>query len=211
MSSKFVVGILLPAILVIALAIFLKQNFKPVSSTATPPAASAPAAAAPAQASKASSDDVPLPPASTVAAPTPPPVSRPMTADDIQAEKDRLISLQMNNDPQSLSNILADLDSPVKDIRMAAIDATVQFDDTNAVPILKSKADNAQDLDEKEALLKAADFLALPDVTFSPDSSGVTPAQAQAEQQRQDAADAQRQAQMQQQQQQNQNPPPSSQ
>lgn len=118
-----------------------------------------------------------------------------MTPDDIQAEKDRLTSLQMNSDPESLSNILADLDSPVKEIRLAAIQATVQFDDTNAVPILRAKADSAQDVDEKEALLQAADFLALPDVTFSSGNSTVTPAEAQAVQQQQDAVDAQRQAQ----------------
>ena len=130
-----------------------------------------------------------------------------MTPDDIQAEKDRLTDWQMNNDPQSLSNILADLDSPEKEIRMAAIDAAVQFDDTNAVPILRAKATNDDDLDEKVALVKAADFLALPDVTFTPGGQPLSPQQVQDAQQRHAQYEAQKQQQAQQQQDQNQNPP----
>ena len=72
----------------------------------------------------------------------------------------------MNDDAASLANILSDLNSPEKEIRMAAIDAAVQFDSTNAIPVLQATAANDQDPEEKEALLKAADFIALPEVTF---------------------------------------------
>lgn len=167
----------MPAVLAIVAAIFFKQHFRPVppsSASASAPGFSAPAAvAASAPGSKPASDEVPLPPPSAfpAAAGPAPAAPRPMTHDDIEAEKDRLTSLQMNNDAESLSNILADLNSPEKEIRLAAIDATVQFNDTNAVPILRARADNTQDPEEKEALLKAADFLALPDVTFSPANS----------------------------------------
>jgi len=188
MSPKFLFGVLVPAILIIVLVIFLKQHVKTVSPA--PVASTAPAPA------PAPTPEVPPLPAE---APTPPPtpvVAKAMTPDDIQAEKDRLTDWQMNNDPQSLSNILADLDSPEKEVRLAAIDATVQFDDTNAVPILRAKATNDDDLDEKVALVKAADFLALPDVTFT---TGGQPSQ--------QAQEAQKQERTQQQPDQNQNPP----
>jgi len=84
----------------------------------------------------------------------------------IDTEKDTLAALQMNDDAQSLSSILADLNSADKEIRMAAIQAAVQFGSTNAIPALRTAAANDQDLDEKIALLKAADFLALPEATF---------------------------------------------
>ncbi len=158
-SPKFLFGVLVPAILIIVLVVFLKQHVKTVSPA---PVASAPAPA-PAQA-----PEVPPLPAMAPAPAPAPVVAKAMTEDEIQTEKDHLQDWQMNNDPQSLSNILADLDSPEKEIRMAAIDASVQFDDTNAIPILRAKATNDDDLDEKVALVKAADFLALPDVTFTP-------------------------------------------
>jgi hypothetical protein len=104
--------------------------------------------------------------------PAPVPVAaQPVTPEEreaaIESEKDRLAALEMNDDASSLSNILADLNSPEKEIRMAAIDAAVQFHSTNAIPVLQSAAANDQDMEEKIALLKAADFLALPEVTFS--------------------------------------------
>ena len=84
----------------------------------------------------------------------------------IKAEEDRLSTLEWNNDPASLSNILADLNSPEKEIRMAAISAAVQFNSTDAIPVLRATAANDADADEKTALLKAADYLSLPEITF---------------------------------------------
>lgn len=187
-SPKFLFGVLVPAILIIVLVVFLKQHVK----TASPaPMASAAPVPSPAPATEIP----PLPAVAPASAPVPV-VAKAMTEDEIQTEKDHLQDWQMNNDPQSLSNILADLDSPEKEIRMAAIDASVQFDDTNAIPILRAKATNDDDLDEKVALVKAADFLALPDVTFTPGGQPSSPQQSQEGQQR-----------TQQQQDQNQNPP----
>lgn len=207
MSPKFAFGILLPAVLIVVLAIFLKQHVKTVSPAPVTSAAPAPAP----------SSEVSALPATPPPAPAPAPVvARAMTPEEIQAEKDHLQGWEMNNDPQSLSNILADLKSPEKDVRMAAIDATVQFDDTNAVPILRNTATNTEDLDEKVALLKAADFLALPDVTIAPidpsaPSTLLTPEQQQAAQQRHDDYEAHKQARLQQMQQNNGRPGPSSQ
>lgn len=116
-------------------------------------------------------------------APAPAPaVARAMTSEDVQAEEDRLSAWQMNNDPQSLSNILADLNSPDKDVRMAAIEATKQFGDTNAIPVLKAAVKNTDDSEEQMALIGAANFLSIPqgDLTTSGNATQPTPEQDQA-------------------------------
>jgi CheY-like chemotaxis protein len=105
----------------------------------------------------------------------------------------------MNDDPQSLSNILADLTSPEKEIRMAAIEAAKQFESTNAIPVLKAAAANAEDNQEAIALLQAADWLALPTFDFNHPGTGpqLTPAQIQARDKNKAKAQARRQAQLQ--------------
>ena len=103
----------------------------------------------------------------------------------IDAETDHLQQWSMNDDPASLSNILADLTSPEKEVRQAAIEAAEQFGSTNAIPILKNLAANDGDPAEKAALLEAAHFISLPSI-FDVDNS-TTPAE----------RDARRQAQMQ--------------
>jgi len=157
-------------LLVMALAVggmtFLERHSEkplPATTVATPPTA--------VQSPQAVATSWP-PPVSLPPVPAPVAVAaQPVTPEEreaaIESEKDRLAALEMNDDPASLSNILVDLNSPEKEIRMAAIEATVQFRSTNAIPVLQSAAANDQDLEEKEALLKAADFLASPEVTFS--------------------------------------------
>jgi len=98
-----------------------------------------------------------------------------------------------NNDPQSLSNILADLSSPQKDVREAAIEAAKQFGSTNAIPALKAAAMSATDTDEQIEMLQAANFLSLPSIS----SIQLTPDQIAAGQQRVAKMQAQRQARMQ--------------
>jgi HEAT repeat protein len=80
----------------------------------------------------------------------------------------------MNDDPASLSNILADLTNPEKEIRDAAIEAAKQFGSTNAIPTLKAVAANTTDTEEQIALLEAANFLSLPPVDFSQPTSPKT-------------------------------------
>jgi type IV secretory pathway VirB10-like protein len=82
----------------------------------------------------------------------------------IDAETDHLQQWSMNDDPESLSNILADLTNSEKDVRKAAIEAAEQFGSTNAIPILKNLAANDGDPEEKAALLEAAHFLSLPSI-----------------------------------------------
>lgn len=177
MRLKFVVVILLAGILSIGAIVFLKQHLSaPVAVIAPAPAAPAAPAAAPA----------------SVPAPAPVIVRKAPTQEEqeaaIEAERNRLAAWSMNDDPQSLSNILSDLTFPEKEIRLAAIEAAKQFESTNAIPVLKAAAANAEDNQEAIAMLEAADWLALPSVDFSNmRSSGtgqqLTPEQIQAREQ----------------------------
>jgi hypothetical protein len=203
MSSKFVFGVLLPAILIMGLVIVFKEH------VVRTPRRNVPAVAAPAPAPKLAINDNPrsLPLPAVPALVPAPAVARTMTPDEIQVEKSRLVSWEMNNDPQSLSNIMADLSSPIKEIRMAAIQAAVQFDSPKAIPGLKAAAASDPNPDEQTALLDAADFLSTPPMTFGSNSKGptMTPAQLQAEQQEEAQDKAARQALIQQRQGQSQN------
>ena len=99
----------------------------------------------------------------------------------IAAETDRLQHWAMNDDPASLSSILADLTNPEKEIRSAAIEAAEQYGSTNAIPILNNLAAKDGDAEEKAALLEAANFLSLPSI-FEVGKS-ITPAEREARRQ----------------------------
>jgi hypothetical protein len=90
----------------------------------------------------------------------------------------------MNDDSASLSDILQALTSPEQEIRQAAIEATKQFGSTNAIPALKTAAENAKDLKEKIAVLEAVEFLSLPPATFEAGQVSLTPEPQQGEEQR---------------------------
>lgn len=159
MRPKFVFALLLLALLVLGAAFFLKQY---LGNTASPPN---PEIVAPAPVvSNVVAVAVPPPaPAPVAAAPAATNVLTPEQREAaIDAETDRLQDWSMNDDPVSLSNILADLTSPEKEIREAAIEAAKQFDSTNAIPTLKAVAANTTDTEEQIALLEAANFLSLP-------------------------------------------------
>jgi hypothetical protein len=163
MRLKFALPILLVVALAVGAILFLKQY----SSVPTvPDAEPGPAASA-----------APTPEPEPTPAPAPMVVKKTLTPEErqvaIDAETDRLSAWSMNNDPQSLSNILGDLASPEKEIRMAAVEAAKQFESTNAIPALKAAAANAEDTEEAIAMLEAADWLALPSVDFRP--SGTKP------------------------------------
>jgi len=112
----------------------------------------------------------------------------------IDAETDRLQQWSLNNDRASLSNILADLTNSEKEVREAAIEAAKQLGSTNAIPTLKAVAANTDDTQEKIALLEAADFLALPSISFDRPATKRTQQQIQADEQRSAQRAARRQA-----------------
>jgi len=105
-----------------------------------------------------------------VPVPATPVVTSALTPDQrqsaIDTEVERLHQLSMNDDPASLSSILADLTNPEKEIRDTAIEATKEFGSSNAIPALKATAMNTADTEEQIALLEAANFLAQPGISF---------------------------------------------
>lgn len=187
MRPKIVLAILLPAIAIIGAIIFVK----PHPPTPVPVVKSAPAVKpAPAPVTAWTPPPAPPPPAQFKETPTP---EERQAA--IDSEIDRLDDWAMNDDPQSLSNILNDLNSPEKEIRLAAVEAAKQFESTNAIPALRAAAAHAEDSQEAIAMLEAADWLALPTADFQPPASRpqLTPKQQQAVEQDRASAKARRQ------------------
>ena len=185
MRPKFFFALLLLALLVLGAAFLLKQH---LGNAATPPPVNESATPAPVVSVAPPPAPVPAAPASTI---TLTPEQRQAAID---AETDRLQEWSMDNDPASLSNILADLTNSEKETRDAAIEAAKQFGSTNAIPTLKAVAANTTDPEEKAALLEAANFLSLPSMDFSGPATPKTPEQIQADAQRKAEREARRQA-----------------
>lgn len=181
---------LLATALVLGVALYLKKN---LGNMPAPPA-SPEVAPVPAAVSDRVTSVAP-PPAPIPAAPV---VTKVLKAeqrqDAIDAETDRLYQWSMDDDSTSLSNILADLTNPEKEIREAAIESAKQFGSTNAIPALKAAVEITDDLQEKVAYLEAADFLTLPELDFGSPGQATpkTPEQIQADGQRRAANEARR-------------------
>jgi hypothetical protein len=103
----------------------------------------------------------------------------------IEAETDRLQQWSANDDPASLSHILADLTHSEKEIRQAAIEAAKQYGSRDAIPVLKDAAANTSDTKEQMDLLAAAEFLSLPPIADEAVQQPKTPEQIQAAEQKQ--------------------------
>lgn len=174
MRPKIVLLVLLAGITGITGIVLLKHPASPSAPAAiqeVPPAApaiktevvSAPVAPAPAPA-------VPDPGSVTLVTTSPAPVVAAMDTNAlheaaVQAAIDKLQELQANDDPASLKAILTELVNPDKPVRMAAIEATIQFGDRSAIPLLKEQAAATADSEEKKALLDAVEFMSLPTMT----------------------------------------------
>ena len=175
MRPKFVLALLLVVLLVLGAAFLLKQHLGNVST----PAPATLESATPALVASVAPPPVPVPVAAApvVATNALTPEQHQATID---AETDRLQQWSMNDDPDSLSNILAALTNPEKEIRDAAIEAAKQFGSTNAIPALKAVAANTTDPEEQIALLEAANFLSLPSISDNSVQLPRTPEQIQA-------------------------------
>jgi hypothetical protein len=91
-----------------------------------------------------------------------------LSAEERSAEIDRLQDWSMNDDAESLNHIVADLTSPEKEIREAAIEATKQFGSTNAIAALKAAAGSVENIEDKIACLEVGNFLSLPSMEITP-------------------------------------------
>ena len=187
MRPRFVLTLSLLALLVLGGTLVLKKS---LGSKSTPPTDEPiTVTAAPAidsnEMAQAAPPPEPVPATAQIAAAPTNTLTPEQREAAIDAEIDRLQQLSANDDAASLSNILADLTDPEKEVREAAIEATKQFGSTNAIPALKAAANNTDDLQEKNDLLEAADFLALPSISeLSSQFPPLTPDQIRANQQR---------------------------
>jgi HEAT repeat protein len=184
MRPKVVIALLLPILLFLGMVLLFKQH----AANASKPAEVAPA---PTITSVAPAPALAPAPAPVVVKKTVTPEEREAA---VNAEKDRLLEWERNDDPESLSKILGDLTHPEKEIRLAAIEATKQFGSKDAIPTLKELVKNTDDTEEQAALLEAADFLSLTPMSDSSVQLPRTPEQIQAEQQKIAQAEAQKQA-----------------
>jgi hypothetical protein len=165
MRPKFVVVLLLLALLALGAGLLLKQHLGGGSSA---PAKSV-AVASPVPGTGVAAEATPPPelaPAPLPVAPAPI-LTAEQRQEAIDAEVDRLYELSMKEDMASLSNILSDLTNTNNEIREAAIESAKQFGSTNAIPALKAAAETTDDLQEKIDYLEAADFLSVPPADFT--------------------------------------------
>ena len=69
------------------------------------------------------------------------------------------------SDPASFQMIVANLSSSHRDVRRAALDATIQFGSRDAIPLLSELAAKTEDAREKVEILDAAELLELPSLS----------------------------------------------
>ena len=89
------------------------------------------------------------------------------TTEQTKAQKiEQLNDLATNDDNESLSTILQELDNPDKDIRSTALEAAIQFGETtNTIARLKDLLSRTSDPAEQKELLEAIEFIALPSIS----------------------------------------------
>jgi hypothetical protein len=84
------------------------------------------------------------------------------SSDDIHMHVVELMVLGLNNDQESLKIICSELTNSIKEIRLTAADALVQFGDASVVPYLREQATRTKDLEEQARFNSAAEQLSLP-------------------------------------------------
>jgi HEAT repeat protein len=83
-------------------------------------------------------------------------------ADYVLERKAQLVDLTTSSDPAALKTILSELNNRDPEIRKAALSATVEVGNPDAVPALQNQLAWAEDPQEKVEIQNAIDFLGLP-------------------------------------------------
>jgi hypothetical protein len=162
---KIVIAVLLLALGLLSIIAFVSRKVSPTAGSGI-----AESNVSPSENSATTQPPVTVPkpePNVSVAIPAPATAALPDTnhAAYVRQRIAELDALAMNNDAASLETILSELHNPDRQIRKGALEAAIQFDDRAAIPRLKEIAAQTEDEDEKEEILKAADYLNLPSLT----------------------------------------------
>jgi hypothetical protein len=164
MRPKVVIGIAALAAVFLVVVIFASKTFHPQAqliSVAKNESASA-------AISNVSATSVPAPEPMPVFVPAAATVTNDPAAHAKYVHKriEELNDLAMNNDTDSRDAILSELETNSdKQIRSAALEAAIQFDDRSVVPRLQQIAAETQDPQEKSDIEAAIDYINLPSLT----------------------------------------------
>jgi hypothetical protein len=80
----------------------------------------------------------------------------------VDAKLTLLQDLSTKSDRTSMEAILSEIKSPYPEVRAEAVEAIIQFRSRDAIPDLQTLATEAEDPEEKAAILEAVEFLQLP-------------------------------------------------
>ena len=179
MRPKVVVAILLLAVVLMGVIVLMSKALRPQSTSASADSGKvSPAVAASNNPVKAPAIN---PPPVVSAAPVAGTNAAAAHAQYVRQQIEKLQALSWNNDVQSRDTILSELKkNPDKEIRAAALEAAIQFDDRSVVPPMQEIAAQTEDPDEKAAILEAIDYINLPSLTeFMAAHPNSTPGSAQ--------------------------------
>lgn len=126
----------------------------------TPTATSAPAVSTAQTSLHPVLDQPVIPPANPVA-----PANH---AEFVGARLAELMALAMNDDANSVEEIISELSNPDPQIRRGAVEAVVQFGDRSVIPRLQAIAEQTDNEADRADILEAAEFLNLPRLTDDP-------------------------------------------
>jgi hypothetical protein len=157
MRAKLLVGVILAGLAVMIAVVAGKRSEPEAPSENTPPSAEGAGGTYSPRLARVN-------PETSLSQPAPVTLTPAEREAVIRAELERLQQWSMMSDGQAFSNILAALESPEREVRMAAIVAVEQYGGTNAIPTLQRLATGNADVEEKAALEEAARFLSLPNL-----------------------------------------------
>jgi len=95
--------------------------------------------------------------------------------DWIDTKTETLENLTWQDDSESMRKILAELRSPLPEIRTAALQATREFGSRDAIPYLRAIADDTVDFQEQKNLADLIEYLEIPTLSESLDEPQDSP------------------------------------
>ena len=149
MRPKVILAVLLTGAVAMLTMAWLAGLFRPPASAPVPAGEPAPQVASPRASSPRRAE----------------PLTNPWPAPPALAASGSDLSPAAAADPNSPEAVLADLQSPLREVRLAAAERAKQVEDRSIVPRLREIADRTDDPAEKAAIEDAINFINLPSLT----------------------------------------------